>query len=278
MDIFEDINRRQEKFLEKPRESMENFIKEEKSFAQGLVNLGLAQSRIDLLIIFQQLHKQYSDLLRKMLEDKLISSASFKDDIRDGGTLQTIRDMEGVVKKYGSKSVPLEESVPALKKAYASMLELVWAKLKRIIFLSGLNPKEKYLNLFEIKTNLEKLEKKYALDLSLIKGLLEGELRNCIQHEKTHFREPNFLVFVKEVNGKMEEFFRVDSEELVEEILKSFTILSAFHHVETLILVSRIEALLKLDDSLLNEYLKTGVLTKEMEETILKNSNNPNST
>ena len=44
----------------------------------------------------------------------------------------------------------------------------------------------------------------------------------------------------------------------------------ALRNVELTVMVSYLELLLKLDDNQLNEYCKTGILTKEMEDRISK--------
>ncbi len=268
MDIFEEIKKRQAKFLEKPRESIKKLISETDNFAEGLAKLGLTQNRPDLLLTYKNFHKQYSDLIGKLLEKRLISAKSFKDDKRDGSVIQAVKEMERSVKSHQEKTIPKSEDIPLLKISNASILEILWAKLKRIIFLSGLNPQEKYLNLPNLEKKVEELENQYSIDLSLIKDILKGELRNPINHEHTHFEEPNFLVFTKEVNGKWKEYERITDEELIEKMLKSFLILTTLHHVETTVIASHLEPLLKLNDSQLEEYCKTGVLTEDMDKTI----------
>lgn len=270
MDYLKDMRERQKKFLEKPRESIENLITQEKKFSKGVIELGIAQNRPDLILIYKEFSKQYSNLIGKMLKEGLISAMSFKDDLRDVSILQTINEMKKSVLNYQEKLVPLEESMLSLKKSYASLLEILWSKLKRIIFFAGLNPMEKHLNLNGVESKLNELEKKYSVDLSLLKNILKGKLRNCVHHEKTYFENPNFLVFVNEINGKFEEFYRINDKDLIEEILKSFVILTTLHHIEILVIISHLESLLKLDDKQLVEYSKTGILTEEMEKSILR--------
>ncbi len=270
MGILEDIKERQEKFLETPRESIKKFIEYQRKFSLGLVTLSNKQNRPDLLIIFKEFHKQYSFLIEKLFEARLVSSLSFKDDKRDSVILQTSKQIKIAILDHDNKTKPMEEVIFSLKKSYASLLEFLWGKLKRIIFFAGLNPNEKHLDLSKIKKKLEELEKQYKIDLNLIKNLLEGDLRNGIHHENTHFEEPDFLVFTKQVEGKFEEISRINFENLLEELISSITILTAFHHVEATVLVPHLEQILKLNDEQLSEYCKTGKLTKEMEEKILR--------
>jgi len=269
MDYLKEIRERQERFLQSPRESIENLISREKKFVRELVKLGIDQNRLGMVLIFKEFHKQYADLLGNLLKERLISARSFKDDLRDVSVLQTIAEMKRAVSNHKAKSAPLDEIMFSLKKSYAALLEILWGKLKRIIFLAGLNFKEKHLNLNKMKENLEELEKKYSVNLSLIKDILDGELRNCVNHERTYFENPNYLVFTEEENGKWKEIYRVNDNYLIEEILKIFTILAAFQHIETTVIISQIEPLLKLDDKQLAEYCKTGILTKEMQERIV---------
>lgn len=270
MDIFEEIRKRQKKFLETPRESIKKFLGEQEKFSQGLIKLSFDQNRPDMLLIYKEFHREYGELLGKLMENRLISGKSFKDDLRDGSIIQTNEEMKKAVIKYTNKSVSMSESIFSLKKSYSSILEILWGKLKRIIFLAGLNPQEKHLTLPRIKKKLEDLETQFSIDLTLTKSILEGNLRNCINHERAYFESPNFLVFAKEVNGKFQEFYRVNSERLIEELLKSFLILTTFHHIETIVMASTIKPLLKLDDEQLAEYCKTGVLTEEMQKKIEK--------
>ena len=271
MDFFEEIKKRQGKFLEKPRERIQNLIIEEENFSEGLIKLSVNQNRPDLLILHKEFQKQYSALLGEMLKQRLISGISFKDDLRDISTLQIIEEMRKGVLKHQEKSVLLDEVMLSLKKSYPSILEILWNKLKRIVFLAGLNSKEEHLTLGQLNKKVELLEKQFSLDLSLIKSILIGELRNCIQHEHTSFIGPNFLVFSKEVNGKWEEFFRINDTDLIEELLKLFLILTTLHQVETMVIVSQVEPLLKLNDKQLDEYCKTGILTREMEDKTKNN-------
>ena len=269
MDFLKLIEDRQEKFLERPRESIENIIAEERKFSEGLIELGM-KTRIDMLITFNEFHKQYANLIGKLMEKKMVSAESFHDNLKEVSILQTIKEFSSSAQDYQNKTKPLGEIMLSLRKSYASLLEILWTKLKRIISLAGLNPDEKHLKLPEIENNIKELERIYSLDLSLVKGILYGKLRNCIYHEKTYFEGPNSLVFTKEIDGKLKEFCRINDDELMEELLKSFTILTAFHHVEQSIIISWIEQLLKLTDSELKEVCKTGMLTESMKNKIAK--------
>lgn len=264
MDYKKDIEEMQKRFLENPRESIENLLVIQKGFIRGLSELPYAQQNPDMFTMFMEFRKQYSDIVGKMLEEGLISSGSFKDDKRDIAFFQVVAEMKKNVSNYDEKKVPLDENMHLLKKSYASLSEILWAKLKRIIFFAGLNPEERHLNLKSIKTNLTKLEKKYLVDLLLVKNTLDGELRNYIHHEKTYFEHPNFLVFMKEVGGRWEESYRINDKNLINELLKIFTILSAFHYIECLVLITHLERLVKLNDEELDEYCKTGKLTEGM--------------
>lgn len=268
MDYLKNIKERQEKFLEKPRESIKNLINEEKEFSKGLVHLGIIQSRLDMILLFKEFHKQYSGLIGNMLKEGLISGNSFKDDLRDISVIQTIKNMEKSILNHKEKSVSLDEIMFSLKKSYASLLEIIWSKLKRVIFFAGINSNKKHLSLYEIGNQLKELEERYSIDLSLIKDMLSGKLRNCINHEGTYFESPNFLVFMEEMGGKWKEFYRINDEDLIEELLRLFLILTTFQHVETLVIISYLEPLLKLEDRQLEEYCKTGKLTKEMRDKI----------
>lgn len=270
MDIFDDIKKRQKEFLENPRESIQNLIEQQKSFSKGLIDLSLKQNKPEMAIQYYQMYKEYGALILNLVKKGLVSAKSFKDDFRDGSIMQSNEGLRNIVIKRRDNLISTEEYVLFLKKSYSSLLENIWGKLKRIIFLSGLNPQGSHLNLRRIKENLEKLEIEYSISLNSIKNTLEGKLRNCINHENTAFRSPNFLIFMEEVNGKLQEFHRINSEELIEEIVKSLLTLSTLHHLEITVITSHLESLLKLDDKQLDKYSKTGILTPDMEKKILE--------
>ncbi len=270
MDYLKDMKERQERFLQEPRKGIEDVVAATKNFTKGLVQLSYIQSRPDLLLLHKNFQKQYSDLVSNLMKEGLVHSDSFKDDIRSVSTFQTIKEMESIVQKHTNKSEPLETLIHSLKRSYASFLEILWGILKRIIFLAGLNPKELHLNVIQIENKLSKLENRYSIDLSLLKNILNSKLRNCINHEKTYFDHPNHLVFMKEVEGRWVEFNRTTDEEILEELLKIFSIISTLNHVEAMCMTSYLERLLILNDEELNKYCKIGKLTKEMHNKIYK--------
>jgi hypothetical protein len=273
MDFIKEIKERQKEFLVKPRENISRFVEEERKFSEGLVNLSIIQNRLGMLILFKEFHKQYASLIGQLLRKRLISPKSFKDDLRDIIVLQAVEEMGVTVIKHKNKTEPLDMLMPSLKKSYASLLEILWGKLKRIIFFARLNPSQKHLTLKEIGYSLTKLEKVYSIDLALLKHILDGKLRNAIDHEKTYFESPNFLVFMEENNGKLQEFYRITDEALIEKLIQLFVIIMSLHQVEVTVIIAHLEQLLKLDDKQLEEYCKTGVLTEEMQKEIEKNKN-----
>jgi len=264
MDYLKDMKERQKEFLTNPRENISKFLNEEKKYCEGLAKLSIAQGRPEMLILFKDFHNQYSILVNKMLQRQLISAASFKDELQEVSVLQMLDDMKRPLEDYQNKSKPLEITMPMLKKSYASLMEILWNKIRRTIFFAGLNPKQTHLNLSKIEQNLIKLEKDYSIDLSLLKKILNGKLRNTIDHEKTYFEHPNFLVFMDERNGRLEEFYRINDITLMEELIKLFVIISALHHVEVTVMVIHLENLLKLDNLQLEGFCKTGKFNDEM--------------
>jgi hypothetical protein len=115
---------------------------------------------------------------------------------------------------------------------------------------------------------LTELEKQYSVNLSLIKEVLDGKIRNCINHERVRFENPNLLIFMEETNGKMVDCYQTTDELLLNELLRLFTVITSLHHVETTVIISTLEPLLKLSDEELAEYIKTGKLTSEMQKKI----------
>ena len=140
-------------------------------------------------------------------------------------------------------------------------------KIRDLVFLAKLNSNKEYLSLGNLIKKVEELEKIHKVNLTKIKSFLNSSLRNSVNHENTRFENPNVIVFL-DTTG--EELGRLNTEEICEKLVELMVINMALRNVELTVMVSYLELLLKLDDNQLNEYCKTGILTKEMEDRISK--------
>lgn len=81
---------------------------------------------------------------------------------------------------------------------------------------------------------------------------------------------PDEIVFL-DIADKIKETRRLKLEEICKLLLKTMITNSAIDSVEKTLISSFLNLLLKLNDSELNEYCKTGILTEEMRNKIEKN-------
>lgn len=273
MDYDKLFKEKQKEFLNNPRESIKSLVENSRKWLEGLVELSKKQERPDRLIWFNEFHKEYSSLVGVLLKNRPARPGSFKDDEEIILLLQRFKEIKSVIEDYEGGAKPPEVSALALGRMYASALEMYWHKLKKIVFLFGLNSKEKHLNVNELLGKICELEKKYNLDLKNLKSMLESKLRNSVGHENTRFKTPNIVVFSTREGDKIKEVSRLTTEEICEFLVRFTTINTALHHVEQTVIISWLEQLLELSDKELSEYCKTGKLTPEMEKKILDSWN-----
>lgn len=265
MDYNKKIKEEQDKFSENPRESIKNLIKGLKEFVEGLYLLGLTQNRPQMSVLFNDFTKEYYSIINELYKLKIIFPVDLKDDEETIKIIMRIREIGEGVKDYQQKTKPIDVLALTLSRFYATSLEMVWNRLRKLIFLAGLNKKNEYLSLNKISDKIKGLEKNYNLKLIKIKSYLDSELRNSVDHENTKFEFPNTIIFL-ERNGK--EIQRMNTEEICERLIEFLVINTAIEHVNQTLIISSLEPLLKLTDEQLKEYCKTGILTEEMKKQI----------
>lgn len=275
MDILnlKDIAERQKEFLNNPRENIIKLNKNLKETNQQLIKELSYGKRIEEIKLFYDFHKGYSKLIGELLKNKIISSKDFKDDIFDLKNAQRIREVDSVLKDYFArkKEGNIDETTAlGLSRIYSSQLEVICGKFKRIIYLKYPVHKFRHLTLLDLENRLKDLEKEYFINLNLIKSTTQSLFRNKINHETTYFDPPDEIVFL-DIKDKTKEIKRLTLEEIYKLLLEAMIINSVTDSVEKTLISSFLNLLLKLDDSELEEYCRTGILTKNMKEKIEKN-------
>ena len=148
-----------------------------------------------------------------------------------------------------------------LARAYASSGEIFWKKMKKIVFMAGLNPQEKYISINRLDQHLKKLEEIYSISLGKLRSFVNAKLRNSIGHEDTYFEPPETVVFLDNKGGEPEEVERLTTYQIYE-LLVDFSIVNlTIHFVDNVSLMSHTEPLLRLTDQELDHYCKTGKLS-----------------
>jgi len=272
MDVLnlKDIAEKQKKFLENPRKGIIELDENLKEINKQLITKLSSENRIEEMKLFYEFHKEYSKLIGELLKNKVISANKFKDDVFDLKNAQRIKEVESALKNYLKKKSQnkMDESTAlTLSRNYSAQLEIIWGKFKRIIYIKYPELKSKHLTLKTIQDYLVKLEKEYSINLTLIKSTLEGLFRNKINHELTYFDPLDEIVFL-DVIDKTKEIKRLKLEEICRLLLKTMITNSAIDSVEKTLISSFLNLLLKLDDSELDEYCKTGILTETMKNKI----------
>ena len=267
MDYRKIIKDEQDKFLENPRQSIEKSVKQLDEWAKWLSNLSDIQNRPLMLILFYDFHKEYSSIIGELYKKRIVTPSNFKNDEEMISLMMRIREIESGVRDYQQKAKPIDVSALVLSRLYATSLEMFFNKIRDLVFLAKLNSNKEYLSLGNLIKKVEELEKIHNVKLTKIKSFLNSSLRNSVNHENTRFENPNVIVFL-DTTGK--ELGRLNTEEICEKLVELMAINMALRNVELTVMVSYLELLLKLDDNQLNEYCKTGILTKEMEDRISK--------
>lgn len=192
MDILnlKDIAERQKEFLKNPRKSIIELDKNLKEINKQLITKLSSENRMEEMKLFSEFHKEYSELIRELLKNKVISANKFKDDVFDLKNAQRIRESESALKNYlerKNQNKIYESTALTLSRNYSAHLEIIWGKFKRVIYLKYPELNGKHLTLKKMQDYLIKLEKEYFINLTLIKSTLEGFYRNRINHESTYF-------------------------------------------------------------------------------------------
>jgi len=265
MDYRKLIKEEQEKFLDHPRQSIETLIKGWKNHIKGLSHLSMVQKRPLMLKLFSDFHKEYSKILGILYKSRIICPADFKKDDETINSMMRIREIEVGVRDYQERTKPLDVSAVVLSRLYATSLEMFWNKIRKLVTLAGLNKDQKHLSLGRLNEKVIQLEKSYGIPLKNIRSYLDSKLRNSVDHENTLFEHPDIIIFL---DKKGNEISRLNTEEICEKIIELIVINMAIEHVDKTLLISSIEPLLKLTDEQLNEFCKTGIFTKEMEDKI----------
>ena len=259
MDYFKQIAEMQKEFIKNPRQGIIKFLNEEKESIKKLQKLNLS---LDDLLIFKYFHKEYAQIIGKLMETRILDFEKLLDHNEFVSILQRFNEGADAVSSY--KSEINEMTAIRLSRAYATFIEIVWKKLRRIVSLSGLNPKNEHLNIPILLKKLENIENKYNIKLITIKRYVDGELRNFVNHETSIFIPPNIISFLDARGARSVEVKRLTTEQIYKLLLNAMAMLTAFISVEKSAIASKLEPLLKLSDPELNEYIKTGTLTQEM--------------
>jgi hypothetical protein len=260
MDYHGLMNESRQKFHEDPRRSIENLIRIQRDSPKNLASLGMMKSHPELLLLFNKVHLEYA-----LLCVKLYSKFDANDLINDDeliGTTQRIAETMSTLEDCAT--TVNEVNALRLARCFAAYQELIWKKLKKIVRLAGLNPSGGHLWIPQVGQKLKEIEDKFGLKISALKSIVDPVLRNPVGHEDTVFVAPNTILFKDTKHGKPIEVKRMTLDELKYEIAKFTAILGAIQTVELGLVISRMEPLLKLSDDQLKEYMKTGIMTKEM--------------
>ncbi len=259
MNYFEMIKEKQRNFLENPRGGIEDFLKQEKKSQEFINKL---TGDIKSLFILKEFHKEYAMLLGELLKINGFDLSKFVDERESVCLIQRLNEWNITAKEY--KRELNETTALRLARVYASSLEIVWKKLKKIVLLIGLNPQNKPLNIPSLKGKIGKIEEKYKFRLPNIKKILNSDLRNPINHENINFIPPDTISFL----DIKEKETRFTTEEIYRFLIDTTIISMAFYRVENSAIASKLKPLLKLSDDELKEHSKTGKLTPEMKKKI----------
>ncbi|MBI2663423.1 hypothetical protein HYX15_02720 [Candidatus Woesearchaeota archaeon] len=269
MDYFKKIEDMQNKFLENPRQGIINMIKQEKELMKELPSLPIFENRPDRLKLFLDLHKEYANLMGKMMELRILDNKILKDDLETVMAMQRMKEEARTVEEYNKRENIDEVIALRLGRMYLSSIETLWKKLKNIIFFFGLNPNNTHLDIIKLKNKIEKIEREHNLKLPKIKLYIDSKLRNCVGHESTYFSPPNTVVFLDKRGNTLRVIAKLTTEEIYELSIDVKIAILAIVSVTNTALVSKIEPLLKLDDKELNHFIETGKITDEMEKKLI---------
>jgi hypothetical protein len=246
-------------FVANPRRCIEEYLKKHDELLQNSPLFGNYQNNIELALLFKNVHKEYGELVGQFFYR--INGIDILDEDNLVGNIQRINETMHTITDWSKNN----NDVNAIRvsRCFSSLQELLWKKLK--IMVRKYNPKLSYINLKILVENLEQIEIDYKnLNLITLKSFVSGSLRNSVDHEDTVFRNPNIIVFM-DSKGNKKELTRYTVEELEYEIIKFTIVLTAMQNIESTLICSYMKILLKLSDSLLEEYMRTGIITKEMD-------------
>lgn len=264
MDYHKVMQERQQAFLANPRKGIEEFIKHNDSSGVGFTQLGLVKRHPEFLLLFKEVHSEYGELLGSVFSR--LGGKELLDESELIGTAQRIQ--EAITNYIDCCREENEVNSLRLARSFSAYQELIWKKLKKVVFVAGLNPDKRYLKIPILKQKLERLETDHELDLSILKSILVSNLRNSVGHEETVFVAPKHVSFRTTEGVESEEVDKLSLDEIKYRIAKFTTIIGAMHVIEQTVISSKLEPLLKLPDEKLAEYMRTGVLTKEMDKII----------
>lgn len=238
MDYFKECERLQKEFLENPIERLR--ILKEKYEETETNRLQMLEKYPSMLLLHVNITQEYADLITALWLAKKIHGSMFKNDVQGFVIAQRMDEMEEKVGNYKEKKNPKATEAIGLSRAYATSLELVWKKLRDIVYLAGENPNKNFLGETTLYQKFVLFEQKYRIKLQTIKSFIDTELRNSVNHESTYFESPNIVVFL-DINGK--EIVRHTTEKLFGLWLKATAVLGAIIYIETgaLLLVVRTE-------------------------------------
>lgn len=238
MDYFKEIKEMQNDFLKNPRENIKKLKKQRDEIE---INQALMLGKTpEFLKLHKDIHEEYATLIHTLWSANVIHGSMFKDDTLGVMIVQRYNEWEDAVNDYKSKKEIDETIALRLSRAYASSLEIIWKKLKNIIFLAKMNPENKYLNINDLYDKFTKLEEIYKINLSRIKSVINSKLRNSIGHEDTYFIPPDIIVFLDKQKEK--EIARITIQELYKVLIETTIITGAIVSVETTTVLSCVKA------------------------------------
>ena len=254
----ESIRKSRKKFLENPREGIIDLITYLEQSKINLPMLPIISERPERLILFRDIYAEYFLLIGKMLQSKKIQEKELREpDTFAITVLQAYKEMENAARNYEQKRKPKDHAALGIAKAYAAALELLWKKFKKIVLVEGLNPKKKHLDIEKLKEKVRVVEKRYQINLSILKSLLNSKIRNPTQHLEMYFEHPNWVVFqdTKDLFNPIE-VERLTSEELYDRLITTSLAMIAIQHAELAWQAIIVRPLLKLSDKELIDYTK----------------------
>ncbi|MDP3916763.1 MAG: hypothetical protein Q8Q42_00560 [Nanoarchaeota archaeon] len=236
MVTLQDIKDMQKDFLKDPKKAIRNLKEINEKQCKDLPFLPIFRGRPDRLNLFLQINREYAKVIGEIWKEQIwINFTILKDHVEGLGIIQRLKEQAEMVKELHQDV----NEITALKlgRAYASTCEIFWKKLKRVVYLCGLNPNENQLSIPRLLNCLSELEKKYSLKLDNIKSFVDSTLRNSVDHEGTYFEPPATIVFRDTKKVKPKEIARYSVAEIYEKLKDVHTVILSMHSVENTALV-----------------------------------------
>ena len=251
-----DIDNEQKKFMEDPKESIREMLKVNRAQARELPHLDIFQGRPDRLSLYLRINKEYFKLVGKVWKEQgTVDHVLLRGQIFEGvGIMQRLDEQTEVITEL--TKVVNETTSLKLGRIYASSCEILWKKLRKIVYLCEFNPERKRMNIHKLLEYIKDIELKYSLNLENIKYFINSNLRNSVGHEDTYFEPPDTIVFVDTGSGKAKEVGRRTVKELYEELIRIHIVLLSLENIENTALVFQLLPFLEFSDKEMEDFIK----------------------